>query len=96
MTFFRRNNVADFGIAPDGAELINIRGESPFAGLKLTVAAIAEVLRLHAARFYGGRRADLHGAEVKARFGHSIKTAMERYVQPIESKLSEKAGLGAL
>ena len=40
-----------------------------------------------------------NAAEIKARFGHSIKTAMERYVKPSPADLATKAdlaGLGAL
>jgi hypothetical protein len=48
--------------APDGATVIDPRSDRPYWRRALTVAALAVVLRLHAARFDGGVRANLSGA----------------------------------
>lgn len=46
------------GIEPDWTAF------APLAGRRATAAALAEILRLHAARFDDGRRADLRGANL--------------------------------
>lgn len=65
MIFFRRHNIAHFGQPIEGDEPIDLDSAAPFRGLALIAEAIAEVLRLHAARFDGGRRADLRWANLR-------------------------------
>ena len=68
MTFYRLESVAHFGAAPDGATTINLADAAPFRGLALSSTALAEVLRLHAARFGTGRWADLRGAYLRGAY----------------------------
>lgn len=48
---------ADFGLAPEGAELIDIRADAPFKDRTVSQLALAEVLRLHR-RWYRDGAAD--------------------------------------
>jgi uncharacterized protein YjbI with pentapeptide repeats len=59
----RIDGIVDFTAAID-AKTLDLSVFMPFRGLRLTVEAIAEVLRQHAARFAGGRRANLGGANL--------------------------------
>ena len=65
MTFYHLASVAHFGAAPEGATILNLDDPSPFRGLSLHAEALAEVLRLHAARFGSGRGANLRGANLR-------------------------------
>ena len=58
---------ADFGVAPEGAELIDLSGSAPFRDRSISVLALEEIQRLHL-RWYrgqsGGDRARLDGARL--------------------------------
>ena len=66
-TFFLLPNgiTVDVGTPPEGATLVDARGESPFSQRKLTSMALASVLALHAERHDGGVRANLGGADLR-------------------------------
>lgn len=64
MTFYRIERTAYYGIVPDDGAVLDMASLSPFSGLILSKAALAEVLRLHDSLYDGGRRADLSRANL--------------------------------
>ena len=55
----------DYGPPPEGATLVDPRGERPFRRRALTVAALAALIALHVARWNGGARANLRDANLR-------------------------------